>query len=105
MALTPYPPTPPCRVMTAVLARRLPSAAAGIAFAFMPRRNPPPDISDIDPVELQLETLAVLEERLGPGCRRIIDDEHFSKALELAGGARVVLLLALARIRQRDHQA
>jgi hypothetical protein len=63
----------------------------------------PPDITDIDPVELQLAILVVLEERLGPQTREHMRRRRlqFGDALDLAGGARRVFAQALARIRQR----
>jgi hypothetical protein len=83
----------------------LPSAAAGVACAFiMPRgvRNPLPDLSDVDPIELQLALLAVLEERLGPQTRNLMRKMQFGDLLTYAGGARVVLAQALARLRKRQ---
>jgi hypothetical protein len=44
----------------------------------MPRRALP-DITDIDPVELELEALAVLEERLGRDARRLMQGERLSR--------------------------
>jgi hypothetical protein len=68
----------------------------------MPRgvRNSLPDLGGVDLVELQLEILALLEERYGPltHMRRM----PFSALLDYAGGARRVLAQALARIRQRE---
>jgi hypothetical protein len=55
--------------------------------------------------ELQLEILGVLEERLGPHARQLMHKVQFGKLLDHAGGARLVLFLALTRVRQRDHQA
>jgi hypothetical protein len=69
----------------------------------MPRK-PLPDITDIDPAELQLAILIALEERLGPQAREHMRKRRlqFGDALDLAGGARRVLAQALARIRQRE---
>jgi hypothetical protein len=71
----------------------------------MPQRAPLPDIADIDSAELMLELTAVLEERLGPQARELMHRVQFGNLLKHAGGARFVLAQALARIRQRDHQA
>jgi hypothetical protein len=70
----------------------------------MPRgvRNPLPDLSDVDPIELQLALLAVLEERLGPQTRNLMRKMQFGDLLTYAGGARVVLAQALARLRKRQ---
>jgi hypothetical protein len=56
----------------------LPPRRRGVAFAVMPRRALP-DITDIDPVELELEALAVLEERLGRDARRLMQGERLSR--------------------------
>ena len=68
----------------------------------MPRgiRNPLPDLADVDPAELQLAILVVLEERLGPQVREHLRLRRmqFGDALSLVpGGARHVLAQALAR--------
>ena len=70
----------------------------------MPRgiRNPLPDLSDVDPAELQIAILAVLEERFGPQPRGLLHRMQFGDLLTEAGGARRVLAQALARIRQRE---
>jgi hypothetical protein len=72
----------------------------------MPRgfRNPLPDISDVDPIELELAILVVLEERLGPQTREHMRKRRlqFGDALDLAGGAHRVFARALARIRKRQ---
>jgi hypothetical protein len=88
-SISPLPPTPPCP-------RRLPSSAAGVACTRMPARKPLPDLGDVDPIELQLEVLGVLEElRL----RHVMGKVQFGVLLKHAGGARLVLAQALARIR------
>jgi hypothetical protein len=57
----------------------------------MPRgvRNPLPDLGGVDPIELQLAILVVLEERLGPQTREHLRRRklQFGDALDLAGGA------------------
>ena len=70
----------------------------------MPRgvRNPLPDLSDVDPIELQLAILVVLEERLGRQTRNLLHRMQFGDLLTYAGGARRVLAQALTRIRQRQ---
>src|SRR5262249_3439450 len=85
-------------VQTDASACTLPSAAADVACAFMPAREPLPDlVCGVDHAELQLEILAVLEERVGRNRSRM----QFGHRLDYAGGARLVLAEALARIRQR----
>jgi hypothetical protein len=70
----------------------------------MPRRKPLPDLADVDPAELQLAILVVLEERLGPQVRGLMHRVQFGQLLDSAGGARRVLAQALARIRQRGSE-
>jgi hypothetical protein len=53
-------------------------------------------------IELQLALLAVLEERLGPQTRNLMRKMQFGDLLTYAGGARVVLAQALARLRKRQ---
>jgi len=64
----------------------------------MPAREPLPDLRDVDLAELQVEILALLEERFGQRARKFM---AFGNLLTCAGGARLVLAQALARIRQR----
>jgi hypothetical protein len=86
-------------------AATLPSAAACSVRAvaklrfIMPPRKPLPDLGGVDLVELQLEILAVLEEQYGLTHMRRMP---FSALLDYAGGARLVLVQALARIQQRQ---
>jgi hypothetical protein len=70
----------------------------------MPRgvRKPLPDLGGVDPAELQLAILAVLEERLGPQTRNLMHKMQFGDLLTYAGGARRVLAQALKRLRQRE---
>jgi hypothetical protein len=63
-------------------------------------RKPLPDLGGVDLVELQLEILAVLEERFGPQTR--MHKMQFGDLLTYASSARLVLAQALARIRQRQ---
>jgi peptidoglycan/xylan/chitin deacetylase (PgdA/CDA1 family) len=65
----------------------------------MPAR-PLPDLRDVDPAELQLAILVVLEERLGLKAT-LMRRMQFGDLLADAGGARRVLRQALTRIRQR----
>jgi hypothetical protein len=69
----------------------------------MPRgvRNPLPDLSEVDPAELQFEVLSLLEVHFGPRTRNLMPTQ-FSALLDAAGGARRVLAQALARLRQRE---
>ena len=67
----------------------------------MPARKPLPDLGGVDHAELQLEIVAVLEQRLGPKTRTLMRMMQFGDLLTYAGGARLVLRQALARIRQR----
>jgi hypothetical protein len=86
--------------MKASFRRGLPSAAAGIACAAMPRIKPP-DISDIDPSELMLAVLAVLDERhCGPEWRKVMRASQLGDLLEHCGGAKQVLAAALAAVRR-----
>jgi len=64
----------------------------------MPARKLLLDLGGVDPAELQLEVLALLEERFGQRARKFM---AFGDLLTCAGGARLVLAQALARIRQR----
>jgi hypothetical protein len=59
-----------------------------------------PDIADIAPAELEAEILRVLEEQVGPRARDLVHG-NFTNLVEAAGGARVVLRRAVARLRQR----
>jgi hypothetical protein len=60
-----------------------------------------PDLSGIDPTELQLTILAELDRRgLGPEFRMIMRDPQFGDLLDLCGGAKQVLAAALAAIRR-----
>jgi hypothetical protein len=74
-------------------------------LAHMPARKPLPDLGGVDPTELQLAILVVLEERLGPQTRSRLRRMQFGDALTDAGGARRVLRQALTRIRQRGSVA
>lgn len=71
----------------------------------MPTREPLPGLilGGVDPAELQLEILAILEEYLGPKTRTLMRKNRmqFGDLLDYAGGARRVLRQALARIRHR----
>jgi hypothetical protein len=68
----------------------------------MPRRARLPDISDIDPNELTLAVLAVLDERhCGPEWRKVMRVPQLGDLLEHCGGAKQVLTAALAAIRRR----
>jgi hypothetical protein len=66
----------------------------------MPRIKPLPDISDVDPNELTLTVLAVLDQHhVGPEFRKVMHGE-FGDLLDRCGGARQVLEMALAAIRR-----
>jgi hypothetical protein len=62
-----------------------------------------PDISDVDLAELQLMILTILDQRgLGPEWRRCMRKPQIGDLLDLAaGGAREVLMTALAALRRR----
>jgi len=55
--------------------------------------KPLPDLGGVDPAELQLEILAILEEHLGQKTRTLMRNNRmqFGDLLDYAGGARLVL--------------
>ena len=67
----------------------------------MPARKPLPDLGGVDPAELQLEVMALLEEHFGQKTLKLVRCMQYGDMLDYAGGARRVLAQALARIRQR----
>ena len=66
----------------------------------MPRPAKLPDLTSVDPAELQLTVLTILDQRgAGPEFRRLMHAQ-LGDCLDAAGGAKAVLQAALAAIRR-----
>jgi hypothetical protein len=71
-----------------------------LAALGQPTKRREVDLSGIDPTELRLEVLAILDERhIGPEFRRAMKAQ-FGAAIDAAGGAPEVLREAISRIRE-----